>query len=251
MRGGPVSARAPWLRAFARPTVPQGAVTMVPTDTPVGEVMVTSPSVASGITVFEWRVPKNVRRISVLGITAGTTGMTQYDWEGYGYYSQGFPGALGYLNDLPVTPGEVLTVRVTSPAYYGSNTTCTIQNSRGVAIFVLNRIGTESDWMLTQVNRFTNNAAGASGYMGPGTTSADAPFGSGAAGAMGGVAPFGIGTDGTAATDRHGSRNDPAWPVFGAVFPTEGGGNHPNSAGCVRIIWGPGRNFPFNARKIT
>ena len=66
-------------------------------------------SVASGSAVFTtsgvttWTVPANVYRISVMAIGAGG-----YSFGGNG----GGGGGLGYYNDYPVNPGNVITIQV-------------------------------------------------------------------------------------------------------------------------------------------
>jgi hypothetical protein len=66
-------------------------------------------------TIFSWTVPTGVTSICVCCIGGGGGGSgnghysgTPYLWSGGG----GFGGALAWMNDITVTPGEVLTLRV-------------------------------------------------------------------------------------------------------------------------------------------
>lgn len=246
MRGGVISGRPARLRPFMPTPVAAGVgmnnVQMA--NSPVGEKIFTAISAGyNAVMQEEWTVPQGVHSVCVVGITAGTAAYS----DDY-YYYPGYCGVLGYRNGLRVTPGEKLRIRIDSQtAGFGGETVCLITNAVGMVIFAVRSNSTEDDSTLTRVNRMRGPGYGCAGYMGAGSSSAvGAPTGSGASGMYGGTSPYGLGIDGGNSTPN-GSQNDPSWPVFGAST----GAGLAYSGGCIRIIWGPGRSFPMNARKVS
>lgn len=59
---------------------------------------------------YEWEVPEGVNEIHTLIIQAGTSGSTSSSYWWYG----GRGGSLRYKNNIPVTPGMVLTITIGS-----------------------------------------------------------------------------------------------------------------------------------------
>lgn len=106
--------------------------------------------------------------------------------------------------------------------------------------------------------------SGGSGTNKPGTAAAaNSGGGSGGSGgstdgaAGGGVGPYGVmnrppKTGATTPTSAIGIKGDLGEGVVGAVDYGYGGSNLTSSGpGCIRVIWGPGRSFPFNAGPLT
>lgn len=106
--------------------------------------------------------------------------------------------------------------------------------------------------------------SGGSGTNKPGTAAAANSGGAsgGSGGSMdgadgGGVGPYGVlnhppKTGALTPTSAYGIKGNPGEGVVGAVDYGYGGSNLTSSGpGCIRVIWGPGRSFPFNAGPLT
>ncbi|WP_299307800.1 glycine-rich domain-containing protein [uncultured Croceicoccus sp.] len=89
---------------------------------PSGEAVFTAASLSR-----QWTVPEGVRRISVVMIGGGAGGYCGP------YLKGGGGGGLLWHNDLPVTPGEVLTINVGrgGPTDYGTSATYNATRSAG------------------------------------------------------------------------------------------------------------------------
>lgn len=248
MRGLPI-ARRPNLRELQGASTAATAIASTPGATlgsRVGECLVTSTDYPAGSasTVKFMTVPAGVHRISVLGITAGTHFFT----DGTNKY-YGFPGAVGYANNVPVTPGEVLTIEVWSAPSYNGQSFCIVRNSAGNVIFGIGRTDTRYDGTLHFIGRSPVQARPPVGYINTPYYSTG-NIGSGGGYSTGGLSPYGIGPDGIASYNGHGSQQYPDWPAFGAFISIDQT-RSVAAAGCVRIIWGPGRSYPFNARPMS
>lgn len=77
---------------MASNTLPRGSITFT----------------VSGGTVYNWTVPVGVTSISAVLVGGGGAGWVSNGWSTTG----GGGGGLRYINSLPVTPGEILTVYV-------------------------------------------------------------------------------------------------------------------------------------------
>lgn len=153
-----------------------------------------------------------------------------------GEYYAGAGGGLAYANDVPVTPGESLQVRVQSNGNYsdvsrGASPLCRASSanltSPGIRVTGLGFSGGRSN---------ESAGGGAGGYTSVG---GDANPDTAALYGGGGTSPLGGG---------------PGAPGGGYPGATSGGNGNPYGGGagvfglagpgCVRIIWGEGRAFP-------
>ena len=224
----------------------------------IGELMVTGRLSGSAFDVQSqlWQVPRGITKVSILGITPGSTGggENSYDYTVYTTYA-GLPGSLGYSNQVPVTPGEMLLVEVSEIKPYTSWALCRVRVSRaasGEVIFCVHANTNPLEVAQKIFRPYTAQSGPTPGYT------SDAVYGDAEGGAAqyvptanipSGTSPYGLGPSGTLASTR-GSQVSPDWPVFGGGG-LVGGGITDQSRGVVRIIWGPNRTFPTNARKIT
>jgi len=231
------------------------------------EVAFTSPG------TYNWTVPGGVTSICVVYVNAGGPGYSSGD----GYIYSGYGGSLTYDNNIPCTPGAVISLVVGNPSG-------TVTSSFGASASpVLNYGGTGG-------NRGGGGAAGyasqggagggggmpgSNGYAGGGGGGGGNSFSSGGGG--GGVGIYGQGTSGVGgAVDMGGSggsggtsgangRSLSGMTSASAHTYSNAGGNYGGGASCipdgaantryayyggsgaVRIIWGAGKSFPNNA----
>lgn len=270
---------------------------------PFGEAVYTSPG------TYSFVVPAGITEISAVAVGGGSTGVVYRTTTGGG-------GALSYSNNIPVTPGESLTVVV---GVKGMTVSITSSNtgvinpagpssiSRGGTTLLLasaaagtsNRpsniaqggqasagIGAVRNSGGSSVTNSANAGAGgggAAGYSGsggngnpaltPGGNGTGGGGGGGAGGnntrgnsAGGGVGLYGQGANGVGGTTSNSTYTVQVGnPGSGGIRSASnnsggsyggGGGqdnDHPNydysegGNGGVRIIWGTGKSYPFNA----
>lgn len=238
---------------------------------PDGEVIFENTTLS--LTTFSFVVPDSVT--SICGVAVGTTG--GIDSAGYGSGGAG----LSYRNDIPVTPGETLTV--TFQAISTASQTYT-QVSRGgtVLLRASNSIGYQGGPAVTGISGqvsyaggngayqsgevFSGACGGAAGYSGNGGRySLSNPGGGGGGGWSsgsaytrsgngGGVGLYGEGASGVAGTSssidgKGGSGGEDGNAAAGVGAKYGGGVQYGDSGGkgAVRLIWGNGRSFPNNA----
>jgi hypothetical protein len=241
---------------------------------PVGEVSFTSPG------TYSWTVPAGVSSVNMVLVGSGG------GWYGSALVKAGGGGAaLGWKNNVPVTPGQSITIIVgtsggptsfngTYVAAGGSNAS---DNTRGVGGKISaspqpfdgggdGGDGSAGQWT-SQI--YLGGGGGAGGYAGRGGNGAYGPGvvgqpGIGGAGAGGGgtavgyswggggVGLLGQGAAGTSSgaggSGGGNGVNGPQASAAGGAFGGGAGGGSVNAGpGAIRIIWGPGRSFPSNA----
>lgn len=231
-----------------------------------------------------WTVPANVYSFCVVGISKGGYGTRVFNNGGYSGTGGG-GGGLGWRNNIPVTPGEVINVSISAGA--GGNGLRVTRVSNGeLLLHVSNANGqTPGNYIIAEGGgrggfggSFTSSSfknwggnGGAGGYLGNGGDGNSSPpaqagfaaaAGSGGGGGSGSISTSlypptsiyvggGVGRFGIGATGGSSSAN--GVPGSGGVGAHYGGGywNIPGQStvpqGIIRIIWGEGRSFPYNA----
>ena len=205
---------------------------------PVGQAMFTASAT--------WVVPEGVTSICVVCIGRGAGAPDTLN--------SGTGGSLRYVNNIPVTPGESLSVSETATyarLVRGSTVLC--QAAAGGAS-LSGQVGTGRDGGLgrTKVAGQSLAGPGAGGYtsLGQNTDMADTyrfvarggqgsdPYGRRLDGGLAGRAPGGPWNDVAGGEDFGGGG--------GLYYNTSDGSTQQGGGGdgCVRIIWGPGRFFP-------
>lgn len=104
---GPIVGTSERVSIIDTSTAPYGSALFLPSNFPSGNNLVST---------FFWTVPAGVTSVSIVCVGAGGSGI------GGGIYtvcSGGGGGALSYKNNVSVTPGETLYVRVGEPAQFG------------------------------------------------------------------------------------------------------------------------------------
>lgn len=186
---------------------------------PAGQVMYATAN------TFSFVVPDGVTAISAYARgSGGGGGSGNTSYRGLA----GGPGGIGgsnYLNDIPVTPGETLTIRVGAGG------------------------GTPGPGTVTQLLRDTTvlltATGGASGYNSTGTGSSESNPGypGPAAPAIPGATGLGTGN----LTPGSGGNGGRGYLIGGGGYTASKGIN-----GCMRIIWGSNRAFPStNVADVT
>lgn len=205
-----------------------------------------------------WTVPEGVYSISAVGIGGGGGGgrTTVGTYRGGG----GGGGGLSWDNDIPVTPGEVLSLQagalgngVTSGTGFSGTETFI----RRGATYLLRARGGGGGTGPTTANHGTGGGGGAGG------TSLGADGGSagrnGADGGSIGSQGHGGGAgdyDGTPWAYRQGNDVFGQQSTPGTYGRGGDGGDYASQStngthGRLRIIWGEGRSFPNNAAALT
>ncbi|MBV6633872.1 MAG: hypothetical protein KI792_12675 [Alphaproteobacteria bacterium] len=198
----------------------------------------------------DWVVPDGVTSISAVAVGAGRQGLN----------GGGGGGALSYVNDLAVTPGETLIVEVMN----GSQD-CLIRRGAVNLLLAKGATGTAGGDAASGVGDVTRSGAdgtgGSDGGGGAAGYSADGNSGTGGAAASGianesggGVGLFGEGASASAGTGGGGSGGQSGYPAAGAGGAYGGGGRYLDSSanarqqggpGAVRVVWpGATRQFP-------
>lgn len=218
----------------------------------------------------QWRVPPGIRSICAVCVGGGI--------------QSGPGGGLSYRNNIPVTPGEILTIKMGEPQA-GDRSYLDTQILRSDTVLLLAQHGRQGGLggkQASEVNdgggnggRFGRRAGGgAGGYSGNGgdgssVNNTDGSPGQGGGGGGGGdysssqyingygggVGLLGEGPSGAGGTGgrtmNNGGSGEPG--SFGTETTYGGGGNLYNSGGSgpeqigkpgVRIIWGEGRAYP-------
>lgn len=232
-----------------------------------GEGLFTTPG------TYYWVAPANVTSVSVVAIGGGG------GWQGN---PGGGGGGLGYRNNIAVTPGAqyVVVVGKAGGSIPGTNgessyfhTTSLVSGGGGKAGGQPGYPGAGGGYVGQgggtggaggdAASGQGGGGGGAGGYAGPGGkggsfNQAGSPGqGGGGGGAGGGTAGYaggigggvdvyGIGTSGTGGVAGVGVPGQHGSYVSGAYGSGTGAGGA--RGGAVRIIWGPSRSFPNNAR---
>jgi len=241
---------------------------------PPGQAEYTTPG------TYSWVVPANVTLLSAVCIGGGSAAA----WQGSSFYS-GQGGALRWINSIPVTPGETLTVVVSAvptvtSAYTTSNFigvpggSTTLKRGSTVLLQAQGGLGYGSG-ATPPVS--INGSGGNGGAIYSLATTTNAVGGSGAGGYYGNGAS---GPNGTAATDtsagasgatntyaqyRSGNNGGGASLYGSNVTGTKYGGgagitqntgsglgsyqNTPGKGAC-RLMWGSGRSYPTAAVSV-
>lgn len=205
----------------------QGGIAVPPV--PVGQQQWTTPG------TYQWTVPAGVKSVSFCAIGAGSSGYIQnvnfqgITYRGYG----GLGGKYIYRDTYTVTPGQVITVVVGSGGTGGSGSSNVPGNGGGISSFA--GIATP----------------GPSGSMGYGPASGS-KFGNDAGWA---AKPEGndISNGNGKGTDLKTGLQTSRVTLEGALCGGGGTGTWNGSSGSktkggdggVRVIWGPGRAFPY------
>lgn len=250
-----------------------GGLTLLGTGASVGNADYTTPG------TYNWTVPAGVTKVSIVVVGAGGR------WSGSSLVKAGAGGgALGWKNNIAVTPGQVIPVVVGTNggassfnsvyvAAGGGNST---DNTRGIGGVLSSPVafdgggnggnGSQGFWT-SQI--YHGGGGGAAGYSGDGGAGSYGPGaagypGTGGGGAGGGGAAIGYswggGGVGLLGAGLSGDRNGAAGSggsagvyasagssVGGNFGGGGGGGTATSSSGAVRIIWGPGRSYPSSA----
>lgn len=222
--------------------------------------------------VYEWEVPAGVFQVCAACLGGGASGAK---WSNRATPSGG-GGGLGWGNDIPVTPGQIITVTVGAG---GARRSSLANGAPGgdssfgdLIVATGGESSTSADSGGTSYGPYrqgggdggragssgSGNAdtggGGAGGWTGNGgtgaggqTTRTDGTGGAGSGGAAGqnggGVSPWGLGETGTYIYGRGGAAR-------AGVAGAGGGYSGSGGDGFVRVIWGSGRSFPENARGI-
>ncbi|MNC07668.1 hypothetical protein D3C75_552230 [compost metagenome] len=195
---------------------------------PVGQMQWTTPG------TYSWTVPFGVTTISFALVGAGQSGSVQYvDYQSLGYRGYGgMAGKYTFRNDVAVTPGQVITVVVGSGGTNGSGSAAVAGDGGGLSSFA------------------GVTVPGPSGTMSYGPASGSKYGNDSGTGAI----PNGTGINGTGAgVDLKTGLAVARVGLNGALCGGGGTGTRSGSSssktkggdGGVRVIWGPGRAFPF------
>lgn len=215
-----------------------------------------------------WTVPAGVFSVCAVCVGGGGPGGV-----GSVNASGGGGGALAWRNNIPVTPGALLTITVgNGSSGYSSSSfdNYLVANGGGYGYGVQGQGSYGGDYSGPQnaeygggsgggcagiSNGGAGGGGGAGGYSGPGgsatkLTSYPGTGGAGGGGAPGGGRGGGVGIYGQgpngAAGGGDGSNGSYGYGGGGRRAAT-GTPPYPGNSGAVRIIWGYGRNFPYNA----
>lgn len=232
---------------------------------------------ASGVDT-EWVVPTGVTSISAIAVGVGGSSSTRNGGAG--------GGALSYSNDISVTGGETLAIKVgaialtstPSQILRGETVLLSADNGKRPTGTTNAGAGGSSSAGVGDVRQSGGSGGaviesrygghgGAAGYSGAGgggssgtTDNATSGAGGGGGGSRGGsstslsdtrgpgggVGLQGQGASGAAATVVDGAGGDGSGGGFG-----QGGKDFAGAGpGAVRIIWGEGRSFPNNAEDV-
>jgi len=172
-------------------------------------------------------IPDFVQFVSAVCIQPGEEGV-----RSGGVNMGGKGGDLAYRNNIPVTPGEVLTVLVSAgrAQLARGNGQPLVDTSTAVSDQIRNLGGERG---ASQQNGAAGS--GAAGFTGPGARGGSSVNSSGG----GGTSPYGGGPGAQAGVSS--SRDGMNYGGGGGRSVSLGGAG---GAGCVRLIWGEGRAFP-------
>lgn len=228
---------------------------------------------------YQFIVP-SIPYISAVCVAGGQGGQNYYN--GQGPSDGGFGGSLRYSRQIPVFPGETLTVVV---GVGGTGDLIGVQNTLGGSTYIMRGstvllcaacatgtvvsfpgntpgsalVGGDNGGVGTP--RASSGASGAGGgaggYSGAGNTGTGGSGGRGfptngvqGEGGGGGVGIYGEGTSGANGTStspqgKGGSAGmNGSSSGAGGRFGGGGGGEDNGGSGACRIIWGPGREYP-------
>lgn len=196
---------------------------------PVGQMQWTTPG------TYQWTVPAGVKSVSFCAIGAGTSGYV-HDVNYMGIRYRGYGGSGGqyiYRAAHAVTPGQVITVVVGSGGTYASGTNNIAGNGGGISSFAGIATPTPGGSMgygPANGSKFGNDA----GWP---TKPSGNDLGNG----------NGMGTDlKTGAQVARTNLNGAACGGGGTgTWTGTSGSKTKGGDGGVRVIWGPGRAFPY------
>lgn len=223
--------------------IPEGGAAVVP----AGDAIFT----AFGATT-PFTVPKGVTSLCMVVIGSGAGSISLGGGIGGG------GGALAYINNYPVTPGDILYVTTGvfggngngTPSYITHKGTTIIYAGGGLSKYA--NTGAGGSWSGIAGAKGNNGGAmgGAAGYTGNGASYTYA----GEAGLTLLTAATGDGAGGGGGTGLYGSFQHPEnYRIYGAGTQAQGtvygqggvwSGQYTTVSGAARILWGPGRAFP-------
>lgn len=200
---------------------------------------------------YTWTVPRGVTKFSAVAIGAGGGGSSNYNpgsnWPG----KSGAGGALEYVNNYSVNPGDVVTITVGKGGGVNSATNNNpINNGGDTVISIGGTTVIAAGGGIRGLNQFNTSTASLGGTPsgngtgfngGPGSASSTST-------PAGGAGKYNEnGTLGGGGTPL-GGLTGPVSPVFGAggLGSTSGSGTI-GSDGGARIVWSPGLTYPSNA----
>lgn len=235
----------------------------------------------------EWTVPgtyqftvPNIPYLSAVCVSGGQGGQNR--WNGEGPADGGFGGSLRYSRQIPVTPGEILTIVVGAG---GVGDLVGVQNTLGGSTYIMrgNVILLCAACVTGTVSSFPTNTpgtalvggsnggvgtpqnpngasgagGGAGGYSGGGNSGTGGSGGQGfpTNGVQGWGSGGGVGINGEGASGANGTSTSPqgkggslgtngSSSGDGGAFGGGGAGERNGGRGACRIIWGPGREYP-------
>jgi hypothetical protein len=185
-----------------------------------------------------WVVPVGVTSVCVVAIGGGAQNASLYDPETDSFYNSfGGGGALVYVNNLPVTPGESLTVDTLALAGNGG----AARLFRGTTQLILANGGVNGESEAMQLVNYWGSPGGAGSVHASVTGAVIRTGGHGYdLGLRAGAAKYGGGAQGETGTSLNGS-GDTTNRLCGRQFiSTEAS----IARSGLRIIWGAGRAFP-------
>lgn len=217
-------------------------------------------------------VPPNVRTLHAVLIGAGRAGDAG-DTGAQKGGSGGSGGDLRWINNLPVIPGETLTIQIGSAFGYAPTRIEAVRGGVTVNLLTCAAFGASSAFgpgpyggtigggnggmgggaANTVGNTSGGGGGGAGGYSGGGGRGADGQNGgtsasSGTGGGGGGgnrnQRGGGVGLFGEGASGAANGGNGSGIGGYGAGGPGSVGSNFVGSSGAARLIWGPFRSFP-------
>lgn len=196
---------------------------------PVGQMQWTTPG------TYLWTVPSGVKSVSFCAIGAGQSGYVRYvEFQGIAYRGYGgMGGAYIYHDAYTVTPGQVITVVVGSGGTGGSGSGAISGNGGGISSFAGISTSTGSGSMgygPANGSKYGNDAGWPAKPTGNNVGSGD-----------------GRGTDLKTGNSTARSTQDGALCGGGGTGTWNGssGSKTKGGDGGVRVIWGPGRAFPY------
>lgn len=223
---------------------------------------------------YTFIVPAGVTSISVVAIGAGGSG--GYIASGTNYDTGGVGAALGYKNNIAVTPGQTMSLTVGTPGC--KNTSAYGAIGYGSCFYFATVRGCSDGAGGTHIgdgggrggyggtngrpNGGAGGGGGAGGYCGTGGQGGGVAYGTTCGGYYAGSAGTGTypgGTGGFGSNYSGGPGGGNSLYGHGGACANYGYGGGASShgtgagaagnggPGAIRIMWGPGRSFPLNA----
>ena len=206
---------------------------------PPGQVLFTSSAT--------WTVPDGITSICAVVISPGGAAQTLGE---FGTWGSGAGGTTAYLNDIPVASGETLNLTISA----NPNAINGIDRS-GSYLLSVRAPSREAFGSVDVGTGFrggsgsTGSSASRTGGGAGGYTSVGGPGGMGGSNGGGGTSPLN-GGGGAAPGGSSSGLNGAAYGGGAGLSPSSGTPKGNPGPGCVRIIWGPDRNFPSKSGDV-